>query len=94
LILVKIINIFDSIKFNNIIIANDETRIIDLIIKISNNFPSVKFDVIDSEDGQTKKTCSSLIFNDIFGQFEFTDIHQGLVETIKWFIQNYEIARK
>ena len=41
-----------------------------------------------------KKTVKSLYFNDYFKDFTFTSLDDGLEETIKWFINNYETCRK
>ena len=46
-------------------------------------------------DGQFKKTADNSKFKRLYGSpFAFTPIHQGLRETVRWFIQNYNDARK
>ena len=52
--------------------------------------------VFDSSysDGQHRKTADNSKLLDFLPNFEFTPIERGLKETIKWFINNYEISRK
>jgi len=47
-------------------------------------------------DGQLKKTADNSKFKRLYGdtKFTFTPIRQGLRETVQWFIQNYNDARK
>ena len=46
-------------------------------------------------DGQFKKTADNSKFKRLYGSpFAFTPIRQGLRETVQWFIQNYNDARK
>lgn len=47
-------------------------------------------------DGQLKKTADNSKFKRLYGstKFAFTPIRQGLRETVQWFIQNYDAARK
>ena len=47
-------------------------------------------------DGQFKKTADNSKFKRLYGtsEFVFTPIRHGLRETVQWFIQNYDAARK
>ena len=45
-------------------------------------------------DGQFKKTVSNDNLLKIFPDTNFTDINEGLVNTIYWFIKNYNTLRK
>ena len=46
-------------------------------------------------DGQFKKTADNSKFKRFYGSpFAFTPIRQGLRETVQWFVQNYQDARK
>ena len=54
----EMINSFNKIDYDNIILANNEMSIVDLIKIISKSFPSITYNIIDNEQGQIKKTCS------------------------------------
>ena len=48
-------------------------------------------------DGQFRKTADNSKFKRLYGHdapFAFTPIHQGIRETVQWFVQNYHNARK
>ncbi|XP_071941806.1 GDP-L-fucose synthase-like [Antedon mediterranea] len=45
-------------------------------------------------DGQFKKTASNAKLKSLFPDFKFTPIKQALKETVTWFVDNYETARK
>lgn len=45
-------------------------------------------------DGQFKKTASNAKLRKYLPDFEFTSIKDGLKESVEWFIQNYDQARK
>lgn len=45
-------------------------------------------------DGQFKKTASNVKLRTYLPDFQFTPIRQGIKETVDWFIENYESARK
>ena len=45
-------------------------------------------------DGQLKKTvCNGKLIN-LFGEIPFTELHQGISETVEWFISNYKTLKK
>ena len=48
-------------------------------------------------DGQPKKTADNAKFKRLYGAespFAFTSIRRGIQETVQWFVQNYQDARK
>jgi GDP-L-fucose synthase len=45
-------------------------------------------------DGQYKKTASNKKLKDLYPDFKFTPIQEGLKEACVWFEENYEKARK
>ena len=45
-------------------------------------------------DGQFKKTVSNQKLREHLGDFCFTSLHQGLTETVAWFMEHYDDARK
>ncbi|XP_077866652.1 GDP-L-fucose synthase-like [Saccoglossus kowalevskii] len=45
-------------------------------------------------DGQFKKTANNGKLRERLPDFEFTSIKQAIKETVQWFIDNYETARK
>jgi GDP-L-fucose synthase len=45
-------------------------------------------------DGQFKKTASNAKLMSLYPDFKFTNIQTAISETVKWFIDNYETARK
>ena len=94
--LAKIIMIlFDkNINQDNIIISspeNSEISIKDIGIIIAKNYNYEDRIVFDSSysDGQYKKTVSIDKLNNLIGNFQFTNIENGINNTIKWFIDNY-----
>ena len=45
-------------------------------------------------DGQLRKPSDNSKLKKLIGDFRFTSIEQGLEESIDWFVENYERARK
>ncbi|CAH7689814.1 GDP-L-fucose synthase [Phakopsora pachyrhizi] len=45
-------------------------------------------------DGQFKKTASNSKLMGLLPDFEFTNFEKGIEESVKWFLKNYEVARK
>lgn len=60
------------------------------IIKIDRN--KIEFDT-QYADGQIKKTASNKKLLELFPDFKFTSLEQGLVETIYWFNKEYPNIR-
>jgi GDP-L-fucose synthase len=50
---------------------------------------------LSQPDGQFKKTADNAKFKRLYGnKFAFTPVRQGIRETVRWFVQNYDLARK
>jgi GDP-L-fucose synthase len=54
---------------------------------------NVVFDTTKS-DGQYKKTASNKKLRSLYPEFQFTPIKEGLKESCRWFMDNYETLRK
>jgi GDP-L-fucose synthase len=67
--------------------------VVDIIVEISNFKGKVIFDKTKSDGQLVKKTDNSRL-KAIIGNFQFTSIEKGLTETVNWFFNNYEKARK
>jgi GDP-L-fucose synthase len=82
---------------NNIICNNDEISIKNLTELVAT---LCDYDVnritndLSKSDGCLKKTVESLYFKDIFPDFEYESLHNGLNKTIKWFTDNYDTCKK
>lgn len=67
--------------------------LVDLLVKEFNFKGRVVFD--DTKpDGQFRKPSDNLKIKSYLPDFEFTPIEVGIKETVNWFIENYENARK
>ena len=53
----------------------------------------MRFDV-PKPDGQYKKTASNKKLRTYLPYYKFTQIDDGMTKSVKWFIENYNIARK
>eukprot|EP01099_Mayorella_cantabrigiensis_P000260 TRINITY_DN1118_c0_g2_i1.p1 TRINITY_DN1118_c0_g2~~TRINITY_DN1118_c0_g2_i1.p1 ORF type:complete len:352 (+),score=90.30 TRINITY_DN1118_c0_g2_i1:114-1058(+) len=75
----------------------DEISIKDVatLIAKASNFPleRLKFDTTKA-DGQFKKTASNRKLRTYLPNFQFTPIETAIQESVKWFEDNYETARK
>jgi GDP-L-fucose synthase len=45
-------------------------------------------------DGQFKKPSDNSKIKELYPEFEYTPLEEGIKETVNWFIENYETARK
>jgi len=45
-------------------------------------------------DGQFKKTASNKKLKELYPEFRFTPFKEALKESVDWFVENYDIARK
>uniref|UniRef100_A0A7S3H4Z8 GDP-L-fucose synthase n=1 Tax=Spumella elongata TaxID=89044 RepID=A0A7S3H4Z8_9STRA len=68
----------------------DVARAVAKAMKFEGN---IVFDTTKS-DGQYKKTASNKKLRELYPDFEFTPIDQGLQQACDWFVANYETARK
>ena len=52
--------------------------------------------VMDSTkaDGQHKKTASNAKLRQYLPDFQFTPLKEAIKDSVAWFVDNYEIARK
>jgi GDP-L-fucose synthase len=53
----------------------------------------IKFDSSQS-DGQFKKTASNAKLRRYLPHFQFTPFQQAIEESVEWFCQNFDTARK
>ena len=53
----------------------------------------VKFDT-SKNDGQYKKTASNSRFRALRPEYKFTPFEQAIQETVDWFVEHFETARK
>ena len=67
--------------------------LVDLLVDEFNFKGKVIFDKT-KPDGQFRKPSDNSKLKSYLPNFEFTPIEQGLKETIKWFIENYDKTRK
>ena len=74
----------------------DEVSIKDVAMMILEAFDfkgEVKF-LTDKSDGQLKKTASNAKLRRYLPQFQFTPTRQAVRETVQWYVDNYQLARK
>lgn len=90
--------VFDKLNYTKPIIVSPSTCVtikeLAIIIADLMNFKgNIVFDKTKLEGIQKKNTANS-VFKELFPLFKFTDLRDGLDETIKWFVANYSTARK
>jgi GDP-L-fucose synthase len=79
-----------------IISGDEEISIKDLVEILVNEF-KFKGKVIFDEskpDGQFKKPSDNSRIKELLPDFKYTPLEQGIKETVNWFYENYEKARK
>ena len=79
-----------------IISGDEEISIKDLVDILVNEF-KFKGKVIFDEtkpDGQHRKPSDNHKIKELLPDFEYTPFEEGIKETVNWFIENYENARK
>ena len=84
---------------NSIILSVDpeeETSIAEIGKLIAKNFDYEERLVFDDSysDGQYKKTANNSLLKSYLPDYKFINMEEGLKDTIKWFIENYENVRK
>lgn len=68
-------------------------NMVDLLVQEFNFKGNVIFDTSKPE-GQFRKPSDNSKLRSYLPDFEFTPFEEGIKETVKWFIENYETARK
>ncbi len=68
-------------------------QIVNLIVEISNFKGEVIYDQTKSDGQLIKKTNNEKLLS-VIGDYSFTPIEDGLQQTIEWFFNNYEKAKK
>lgn len=66
---------------------------VELLVSAFNFKGNVRFD-ISKPNGQYRKPSDNSKLKSYLPDFKFTPIEEGLGETVKWFINNYETSRK
>jgi GDP-L-fucose synthase len=76
--------------------TSDEISIIDLVDLLVKEFNFKGKVIFDSTkpDGQYRKPSDNSKLKSYLPDFKFTPIEEGIKETVKWFINNYENSRK
>merc|ERR1712100_839786 len=94
---IKVLEEYDSVE--PIILSvpeEDEVSIKDVVHMVAEAAEfkgKIVFDTTKS-DGQFKKTACNDKLKRLLPDFKFTPIRQGIKESVDWFFQNYDIARK
>jgi GDP-L-fucose synthase len=68
-------------------------EVVELLVDAFNFKGAVRFDK-SKPNGQHRKPSDNSKLKSYLPDFKFTPIEEGLKETVKWFIDNYETARK
>lgn len=79
-----------------IVSGDEEISIKDLVGILVDEFKfkgKVKFDKT-KPDGQLRKPSDNSAIKELMPDFEYTPFEKGIKETVSWFIENYESARK
>ena len=79
-----------------IVSGDEEISIKDLVGILVDEFKfkgKVKFDKT-KPDGQLRKPSYNSVIKELMPDFEYTPFEKGIKETVSWFIENYESARK
>jgi GDP-L-fucose synthase len=74
----------------------NEVAIKDVALEIAKSYDyelMMEFDTRYS-DGQFKKTADNAKLMNLIGDFDFTPISSGIQKNTKWFIDNFDVARK
>jgi GDP-L-fucose synthase len=89
---------FDYDTFLNIFSVDEaaEVSIAEISQMVADAFELEQGIVLDETkaDGQFKKTASNLKLRKYLPDFQFTPLPEAVRESVKWFVENYEVARK
>lgn len=74
----------------------DEVSIKDVALAVAEAMGFTGRVVFDTAkaDGQYKKTASNAKLRGFLPDYKFKPMREGIAETVKWFVDNYEAARK
>ena len=53
----------------------------------------IDFDITKS-DGQFKKTADNSKLMNLYGEYKFMNIEEGIKRSVNWFVENYDKCRK
>lgn len=67
--------------------------VVSIIAECFNFKGNIKFDT-DKPEGQFRKPSDNSVIKDMFPNFKFTGIEEGLKESVEWFLTNYPNVRK
>ncbi len=67
--------------------------VVSIIAECFNFKGNIKFDT-DKPEGQFRKPSDNSVIRDMFPDFKFTGIEEGLKESVEWFLANYPNVRK
>ena len=79
-----------------ILSTSNEMSIKNVVLMIADIFDfkgNIKFDTSKPE-GQYRKPSDNSVIRQMYPDFKFTQMREGLEKSINWFIENYKIARK
>lgn len=68
-------------------------QVVEIIVEVMDFHGEVQWDK-SKADGQFKKTADNAKFRRYLPNFQFTPIREGIRLAAKWFVENYETARK
>ena len=79
-----------------IVSGDEEVSIKDLVSMLVDEFKFKGKVIFDKTkpDGQLRKPSDNSKIKELLPDFEYTPFEQGIKETVNWFIENYENARK
>ena len=83
----------DGSKRTQLFLANNELWRLEQIAKAYNYEHMIDFDTTKS-DGQFKKTADNSKLMNLYGEYKFMNIEEGIKRSVDWFIGNYDICRK
>jgi GDP-L-fucose synthase len=91
-------NLYNDYKGNDPVIlsTSNEISIKDVVLMIADIFEfkgNIKFDSSKPE-GQYRKPSDNSVIKEMYPDFKFTPMEEGLKKSIDWFIENYENIRK
>ena len=67
--------------------------LVDIIVQCVGFKGKVVFDT-NKPEGQFRKPADNTKLLTLFPEFKFTSVEDGLKETVNWFVENYERARR